>query len=259
MAKRASSSVSPDQAPEWFRGFFRGVALDFWNQAVNPLAKDEAAYLKKQLRLRRGQCVLDVPCGNGRHALELAALGVQVTGVDFSTEQLTIARTAAKKRKVHIDFLKQDKRELRFDRAFHGAYCCGNSFGYLDDPGMEQFVAGVARALKSGGKFVIDTAMAAESIIPNLDANWWMPAGDVTVMIQNDYHAATSTLHITLTFLKRGKLTTRHIQHRVYTVAEIRSLLSRHQLAVTTLHADTTGKPFELSEPQLWITAVKID
>jgi cyclopropane fatty-acyl-phospholipid synthase-like methyltransferase len=256
--KATRTPVVSSSPKEWYKHFFRGVALDFWNNAVNPLAKDEALYLKRQLHLRRGSKVLDVPCGNGRHALELAALGVQVTGVDFSAEQLNLARVAAKRKRLKIEFLQHDKRKLDWQSEFHGAYCCGNSFGYLDDFGMEQFVSGVSHALKIGGRFVIDTAMAAESIIPNLDENWWMKAGDVTVMIQNHYQAATSTLHITLNFLKNGRTTTREITHRVYTVAEIRNLLVRHQLAVTTLHADITGKPFELGEPQLWITAKKV-
>jgi SAM-dependent methyltransferase len=247
-----------DHAPSsWYTTFFRGVSLEFWNAAVNPLAPGEAAYLKKMLNARKGAKLLDVPCGNGRHAVELAAMGFQITGVDISKEQLELARSLAHIRGVKLELREIDKCALPYDAEFAGAYCCGNSFGYVDDDGIEKFVAGVSRALKPGARFIIDTAMAAESIIPNLDESWWMQAGDVHVMIHNEYEVADSRLHTTLKFLQNGKLETREIYHRVYTVMEIRKLLERHAFTLIALHADIDAKPYELSEPQLWITAEK--
>ncbi len=242
---------------DWYETFFRGVALDFWNAAVDPLAAEEAHYLKRVLSVRKGARLLDVPCGNGRHAVELARMGYRVTGVDFSKEQLAIARRSAKAAGVEIEFLLRDKRNLEWDREFGGAFCCGNSFGYLDDDGMERFVAGVARALKPRSHFVIDTAMAAESIIPNLDETWWMEVRGLTVMISNHYEVANSRLHTKLCFLKDGKQELREIFHRVYTVAEITSLLRRHGIEVISLHADVHEKPYALGEPQLWVVGEK--
>ncbi len=241
----------------WYDNYFQGVALDFWNSAVNPLAAQESKFLKQVLGARKGARLLDVPCGNGRHAVELAAMGCRVIGVDFSKEQIGIAKAAAKKRGVSVDWIVADKRTLKWEREFDGAICCGNSFGYLDDEGMEQFVAGVARALKPKARFVIDTAMAAESIIPNLDQSWWMETGSVTVMIANHYEADQSRLHTTLRFLKDGKEEVREIFHRVYTVAEIRKLLAGHGIHVTSLYADIDKKPYALGEPQLWVVGEK--
>lgn len=241
----------------WYTTFFRGVSLEFWNAAVTPQAPGEAAYLKRMLNARKGAKLLDVPCGNGRHAVELAAMGYRVAGVDISREQIELARSLARIRGVDIELHELDKRALSWSEEFAGAYCCGNSFGYLDDEGMEQFIAGIARALKPGGRFVVDTAMVAEAIIPNLDESWWMQAGDVHVMIHNYYEVSASRLHTTLKFLQHAKLETREIYHRVYTVMEIRQWLARHGLETITLHADVEGKPFELGEPQLWLTAEK--
>jgi SAM-dependent methyltransferase len=241
----------------WYTTFFRGVSLEFWNSAVNPQAPGEAGYLKQMLGARKGAKLLDVPCGNGRHAVELAAMGFRVVGADLSSEQIQLARSLARIRGVEVELHELDKRELPWTAEFAGAYCCGNSFGYLDDDGMERFIAGVARALKPGARFVVDTAMVAESIIPNLDESWWMQAGDVHVMIHNEYEVDLSRLHTTLKFLQHGKLETRELYHRVYTVMELRKWLARHGLEIATLHADVEGKPYELGEPQLWLTAEK--
>jgi len=82
--------------PNWEVEFFRGVALDMWRRAITPeQTQAEAAFLEKALELRHGSQVLDVPCGNGRHSIELARHGHHVTGVDLSEEFIAEARDAA--------------------------------------------------------------------------------------------------------------------------------------------------------------------
>jgi len=72
----------------WYRTFFRGLANDMWRQAVPPeLTRKQAEFIAQQGAPPAG-LVLDVPCGNGRIALELAKRGLQVTGVDFSEESI---------------------------------------------------------------------------------------------------------------------------------------------------------------------------
>jgi len=51
---------------------------------------------------------------------------------------------------------------------YDGAFCFGNSFGFLEYADMEKFLAGVARALTPGARFIVNTAMAAESVLPDL-------------------------------------------------------------------------------------------
>jgi cyclopropane fatty-acyl-phospholipid synthase-like methyltransferase len=56
--------------PNWFETFFEGLALDLWRAAVMPeQTAREASFLADHLKLRSGMSVLDVPCGNGRHAI----------------------------------------------------------------------------------------------------------------------------------------------------------------------------------------------
>src|SRR5437879_1794361 len=63
-------------SPEWWRTFFTGLMLDLW-EAVPTADQDrsEADFLQKTLGVAPPAKLLDVPCGNGRLALELAARG----------------------------------------------------------------------------------------------------------------------------------------------------------------------------------------
>ena len=78
---------------QWFETFFSGLAVESWTRAMTPeMTSAEVDFLEKALELKRDARVLDVPCGHGRHALELAQRGYRVTGVDLSTDALDVAR-----------------------------------------------------------------------------------------------------------------------------------------------------------------------
>lgn len=55
-------------------------------------------------------------CGTGRHSVELARPGYRVTGVDISQVMLREAALAAERAGVHVEFVRQDARELKLSR-----------------------------------------------------------------------------------------------------------------------------------------------
>jgi SAM-dependent methyltransferase len=208
-------------------------------------------------KIGRRQRVLDVPCGNGRHSLELARRGARVTGVDLSAEFIAEARRAAQARRLRVEFLHRDMRRLDWDAEFDGAVCLGNSFGYLNYADMQVFVAGLARALKPGGRFVIDTGIAAESVLPALKERGWYQVDDILFALENRYLVAESCLETEATFVRRGRTERRKFWHRVYTVAEIRRLLEHAGLVVRELLGGHDGAPYKLGAPMLVIVGEK--
>ena len=107
-----------------------------------------ADFLAAQLQIESGMSVLDVPCGNGRHAVELARCGIHMTGVDLSAGFVAEARA----RVPEIEWVQGDMRELPWKSRFDAAYCWGNSFAYFDHDNCCRFLEAVARALKAGGR-----------------------------------------------------------------------------------------------------------
>lgn len=80
--------------------------------------------------------VLDVGCGLGRHCLEFAAAGLEVTGIDISPDFIGRARERAATANVagHTRFCELDMRELNaLDVTFDLVVCLYNTFGYFDD------------------------------------------------------------------------------------------------------------------------------
>jgi SAM-dependent methyltransferase len=241
--------------PIWYQTFFHGIVNDLWRKAVDPnQTRDEATFLEKVLGSKSR--VLDVPCGNGRHSVELARRGCRVTGVDLSSEFINEARVAAGVSR-NADFVHKNIRDLSWESEFDGAFCFGNSFGYLEFGDMTAFVRGVARALKPGGRFVIETGMAAESILPTLKEREWYQINDIFFAIHNRYLADISCLETEGVFVRDGRSETRTWWHWVYTVAEIRRMLEGAGFNVLHLYSSLTQQPFKFGDQRLFVVSQK--
>lgn len=242
----------------WYEDFFHGIALDLWRKAFPPeQTRLEVDFLERTLGLQPGARVLDVPCGGGRHAVELASRGFRVTGVDLSREAIEEARERAAARRLAVEWRHADMRDLEWQAEFDAAFCFGNSFGYLEPGGMREFVRALSGALKPAGRFVLDSGMAAESVLPNLQEREWTQIGDILFLEENRYHAEESCVETTYTFVQGGVTHTRTGLHWVYTLRELRSLLAEAGLTVGNLYRSLEGEPFLVGSRYLLVVAEK--
>src|SRR5437870_8558244 len=176
----------------WYEDFFQGVALDLWRKALPPEhTKAEADFLVQALQGNARSHLLDVPCGNGRLSFELARRGYRVTGMDIAEEFIEEARALATNTgdPSLLQFILGDMRNIEGAGIYDGAYCFGNSFGFLAYADMEKFLNGVARALKPGARFIIETGMAAESAIPKFTELESHQIEDILCTIKEKYLA----------------------------------------------------------------------
>lgn len=142
---------------DWTKAFFREAVFTPGSPEADAAAADEARFLWDVLCLKKGSRVLDVACGTGRHSIRLARRGANVLGVDVTPEYLRQARLAAKFTK-NVQYERVDMRRLGFVRQFDAAINLWTSFGYFNDPKDDhRTLKGVARSLKPGGLFLIDT------------------------------------------------------------------------------------------------------
>jgi SAM-dependent methyltransferase len=242
----------------WYRDFFHGIALDLWRQAVSPeQTRMEASFLEGALGLRPGARVLDVPCGAGRHAIELASRGYRVTGVDLSREQIDEARKGAAAAGLEAEWRHADMRDLPWESEFDGAFCLGNSFGYLDPEGTRAFVGALARTLRPGARFALDYGLAAECILPRFKEREWARMGDILFLEENRYDVARSLVETDYTFVRDGQSETRSGAQWVYTVRELGRLLAEAGLHPHEVLGSARGEPFAIGSPSLVVVSEK--
>ena len=238
---------------QWFESFFQGPAVEFWNRVIRQqLTITEVDWLEKHLGLTSQAKVLDVPCGDGRHSIELARRGHRVTGIDLSDEFLDLAR-----RTQGVEWRKGDMRSLELPSNFYdAAFCLGNSFGYLDNVQAAAFLTRVAQSLRAGGRLAIDAAMTAEIVFDVLRQRWHQ-SGDLYVLSNPTYVPEVGRIDIAYTFLQGGVADLRHSSSYVFTSRELVSMLTSAGFSSVALHGDLQGTPFRLGSERLWIVAIK--
>ena len=148
---------------DWFVGFQHGLAARFWRAAAATMADDDARLVHELLGAPRGARVLDVPCGDGRLTVRLAAVGYVATGVDLAEAELDRSRLAAVEAGVEARFVTGDLRELPDVGPVDGIVSWGNSFGYLIPAETARSLACMHRLLSSNGRLVLESLTVAES------------------------------------------------------------------------------------------------
>jgi SAM-dependent methyltransferase len=213
---------------DWYQTFFTGVALDLWRNAVTPeMTRSEADTIQGHLQVGPPARLLDVPCGNGRLAMELASRGYQVHGVDIAGESIEEGQATASAARIDVDLRQGDMRDLSGLGTFDGAYCWGNSFGYLEEDGNLAFLFAVAGALNPGGRLVLEFGTLAETILPNLkNYNAWYEVGDVILAVKNGYDLYRGRLVTEYTFVQNGVVTKRMGSQQVFTLRELKGLMT---------------------------------
>src|SRR5688572_22831472 len=241
---------------DWYEDVFHGVTLDLWRRAIPPeQTTAEAEFLIQSLNCTPGAHVLDVPCGNGRLSFELANRGYRVTGVDIAEEFIEEARSRARDDGASIEFILGDMRNIEGLGVYDGAFCFGNSFGFLEYADMEKFLAGVARALKPRGRFIVNTAMAAESVLPDFEEQSCHEMGDIVMTIKERYLAEESCVDSEYVFERNGETDSRKAKHWIYTVAEIRRMLERAGFEVLHCFGSLKGETYQLGSCELFVVS----
>jgi len=124
------------------------------------------------LRLTGDEQILDLGCGYGRHAFELATRGFSVVGVDITNEYIDYAKLIAKKGN-NVEFVCADVRDLDYFEEFDVVLnLCDGVIGYLEnDEENEKIFNVVANALSPGGKHLLQVINRAyaEKYFPKRD------------------------------------------------------------------------------------------
>ncbi|MFD9892442.1 methyltransferase domain-containing protein [Amycolatopsis sp. NPDC059027] len=250
--------MSSDVSDNWFETFFTELPNEFWRRVATTFStEDEVDFIVRRLGLTAGSRVLDVPCGSGRHSLELAARGHRVRGIDISSEAIDHARKRAAERDLDVDLAVAEMRELPNDGAYDAVVCMGNSFGYLDIEALRDFVAGMAATVRPGGGIVVDVGITAESVLPGfVDAERSAhQVGDIEVESVNTYDVERSAIISHDTFRRGAAEVTATAVHRIYTSAHLGQLLTEAGFVDVARFAGPTDEPYRFGDSQLMMTA----
>jgi SAM-dependent methyltransferase len=241
---------------EWWQTFFSGTMAEGWLKAMPPeQTRLEADFAEQALQVAPPARLLDVPCGGGRHSLALAARGYGMTGVDISPVFLAAARSGPAAARVAWE--QRDMRDLPWPQTFDGAFTLGNSFGYYDDDGNRAFLHAVARALKPGTRFLLDTSYLTETLLPVLQERGWYHWGDILVLSDRRYDPAQGRLHVEYTSIRGGTIEKWPMSARLYTYRELCRLFEEAGFTDLQGYGSLGREPFQFGSRRLLLVATR--
>jgi SAM-dependent methyltransferase len=240
----------------WFEPLADHLGSAYLRYSFTKGTEQEVTFLVDALDLEPGMRVLDVGCGPGRHALALAARGIEVVGVDISARFVQLASDAARDLDVPATFLRADARHLAFGPEFDGAISlCQGAFGLQGVNGAEVTIsadgavlAGLARSVKPGGRVAL-SAFSAYFQVRFLDE---LAAFDAAHGV---HHERTTVRD------PDGREAEHDLWTTCFTPRELRLLAERAGLRVDRLWTLVPGKyadnPPDLEHPEFLVLASK--
>lgn len=149
-----SSPLSSPVGSHWFEPIADHLGSAYLRYSFTKGTRQEVDQLVAMLDLAPGTRILDVGCGPGRHAHELARRGMVVHGIDISQRFVDLATEHAPE---GATFERRDARALEFDGVFDVVIClCQGAFGLMTANGDDETVLdGMARALRPGGRLAL--------------------------------------------------------------------------------------------------------
>lgn len=136
----------------YYTNRFRAVS-GFYKEAD---AAGQANFVEDVLPLAPGACILDLACGYGRHAIELARRGYKVTGYDASKDYIEAAVNAAEEAGITVSFEHADMRQLNAGGRFDAVLSLSTSLAFYDEKTNLDILSRIHAAIKPGGAFLFD-------------------------------------------------------------------------------------------------------
>ena len=207
----------------------------------------------KLLAIKQGDCVLDLCCGIGRHSLELARRGYQVTGVDRTSGYLDKARKQAKAEGLNIEFVQGDMRFFSRPSAFDTAISMFTSFSYFEDLQEDKRVIdNVFESLKDGGRFIIQ--MHGKETLSKIfkERDWNENKDDgVIVLYERKVSQNWSWMENRWIMLKGNERIEYKLSHRLYAGSEIAALLRDCGFNRVEVYGDLEGNLYDQTARQM--------
>jgi SAM-dependent methyltransferase len=177
----------------WFEEIFDEDYLRTLPFLTPQATQTESQFVMESLGVAPGSQILDVGCGYGRHAMELAARGYHVVGLDSSLPLLLRGADEAQRRGLTINFVHGDMRDLAFESQFDGAYCLFSTFGYFDDETNKKAAANICRALKPGARCVFEV-LNRDYVVADLPLRVWWEGDGCVVLEEVDFNYFSSRI-----------------------------------------------------------------
>lgn len=235
----------------WFKEWFNSP---YYYQLYFKRDKTEAAaFINKlldYLKSKAGSFMLDIGCGKGRHSVQLASKGFDVTGIDLSERSIELAK---KRENDSLHFFVHDMRLPFWVNYFDYAFNFFTSFGYFNTR-RENYNAmrTIAQSLKPQGILVIDylnvhyeeKVLQAQSQLKINNADYYITKWNDESYFYKKILVEDKKCSVTLQFQEKVAK---------FSLGDFVEMLAFHEMQVQEVFGDYAFKPYDVNESRRMI------
>jgi SAM-dependent methyltransferase len=247
------------RSADWWKSYFDAQYLLEYEPLFS-LVRDrrEVARVMEIIGLPSGSRILDVPCGQGRHAHLLAEAGFDVDGLDYSATLLAKAR--ARGTGARLRYTRGDMRRLpaRWTNRFDAVVNLFTSFGFFADPADDaRVIAEFARVLKPDGVLVWHGGDRDGVMAGFLERDWWRTTDGTLVAQERSFDPLSGFLTVQSVWSGPGGGGEREHRIRLYTPTRLAELCATAGLIVEQAFDSFSERPLTRRSSEMLLVARK--
>ncbi|MCF7810935.1 methyltransferase domain-containing protein [bacterium] len=251
---------SPPEIPkDWFKNWFNDQYLKVYSHRNQTEAKQFLTKLPIWDDIDRGAFCLDLGCGSGRYAVEIAQHGLNVIALDLSVPLLL---TAVKENSIpkQILYVRGDMRQIPAKPVFSLIVSLFTSFGYFSDDEHQQMLRNTKELLKSNGLFILDIPNP-KAVRKNVLNNRFSIRIEDDLQIREERYLSDDGLRV-IKYIKldcKGESKEYYESVRLYDAEELNLMFDNCGLiSKYPTQGDYNGEPFNKESPRMiYFTGVK--
>jgi SAM-dependent methyltransferase len=217
--------------------------------------EEEVTVIWRALDLHPGLEVLDLACGNGRIAGALAGRGCLVTGLDITSAFIEQARQSAAAGNLPVAYHLGDMRALPWTNRFDRIVNWRSAFGYFSDEENRQVLREAYRALKPGGKLLLELNNR-DWLLKNFQRAYVVSRDGNYLVDQRQYDVSSGRVYTERLILFEGASSQMRFFVREFSYHELAAWLRQVGFEHIT-GSDWEGQPLSLQSPRMVMVAEK--
>jgi len=257
---RSRAAAGRKVAEEWWETYFDAHYLLEYDPIFKPERdRREVSRLIDVLRLPVGSRILDVPCGQGRHAHLLAETGFVVDGLDYSADLLRIARTRGTGQRLRYTRGDMRKLPVRWRGKFDAVLNLFTSFGFFANPADDiRVIREFSRVLCPGGVLVWHGGSRDGVMARFLARDWWETSDGTTIAHERSFDPLSGILEIESRWHSGGQPPGKRSHRiRLFTATRLAELCAAEGLIVEESYDGFTRRPLTRRSSEMLLVARK--